>query len=118
MSRSGNSFVEPVWLFYQQQAAQKINPGGTLDSLSELAKLRINVGTPDSGVPTLMASLFDLNRLETDSLQLSRMGQTDATVAFLDGSIDALVFASAPESLMVQMLLQTPGVKLMDSRAR
>ena len=110
----GNLFVEPVWLFYQQQAAQKINPGGTLDSLSELAKLRINVGTPDSGVPTLMASLFDLNRLETDSLQLSRMGQTDATVAFLDGSIDALVFASAPESLMVQMLLQTPGVKLMD----
>ena len=69
----GNLFVEPVWLFYQQQAAQKINPGGTLDSLSELAKLRINVGTPDSGVPTLMASLFDLNRLETDSLQLSRM---------------------------------------------
>ena len=26
----------------------------------------------------------------------------------------ALVFASAPESLMVQMLLQTPGVKLYD----
>jgi TRAP-type uncharacterized transport system substrate-binding protein len=110
----GNLFVEPMRLFYQQQAAQKINPSGTLDSLSELARLRINVGTPGSGVPTLMASLFDLNRLEAGSLQLSRLGQTDATVAFLDGSIDALVFASAPESLMVQMLLQTPGVKLMD----
>jgi hypothetical protein len=35
-------------------------------------------------------------------------------VAFLNGELDAIVFASAPESLMVQMLLQTPGVKLMD----
>ncbi|MEO8544788.1 MAG: TAXI family TRAP transporter solute-binding subunit [Burkholderiaceae bacterium] len=110
----GNLFVEPVWLFYQERAARKINPTGTLDSLSELAKLRINVGTPGSGVPTLMASLFELNRLETAGLQLSQLGQTDATVAFLDGSIDALVFASAPESLMVQMLLQTPGVRLMN----
>ena len=32
----------------------------------------------------------------------------------MNGALDALVFASAPESLMVQMLLQTPDVKLMD----
>jgi hypothetical protein len=47
-------------------------------------------------------------------LKLSRLGQTPATVAFLGGELDAIVFASAPQSLMVQMLLQTPGVKLMD----
>jgi hypothetical protein len=35
-------------------------------------------------------------------------------VAFLDGRVDSLVLVSAPESLIVQMLLQTPGVKLMD----
>jgi hypothetical protein len=35
-------------------------------------------------------------------------------MALLAGDIDAMVFASAPESLMVQMLLQTPGIKLMD----
>jgi hypothetical protein len=45
---------------------------------------------------------------------LSQLEQTPATVAFLGGELDALVFASAPESLMVQMLLQTPGVKLLD----
>ena len=32
----------------------------------------------------------------------------------VDGDIDALVFASAPESPLVQMLLQTPGVRLFD----
>jgi hypothetical protein len=31
----------------------------------------------------------------------------------LGGQLDAVVFASAPESLMVQMLLQTPGIRLM-----
>jgi hypothetical protein len=32
----------------------------------------------------------------------------------LNGESDALLFASAPESPMVQMLLQTPGVRLMN----
>ena len=110
----GDLFVEPVWLFYREDAARKLRPSATLLNLGELRGMRINVGTPGSGVPQLMASLFDLNKIEPDSVTLSQLGQTDATVAFLDGSIDALVFASAPESLMVQMLLQTPGVKLMD----
>jgi hypothetical protein len=39
---------------------------------------------------------------------------TPAVVSFLEGQIDAIVFVSAPESLMVQMLLRTPGVKLFD----
>ena len=43
-----------------------------------------------------------------------RLAQTPAVVALLGGDIDALVFASAPESLMVQMLLQTPGIRLYD----
>ncbi len=110
----GDLFVEPVWLFYREEAARKRSESGTLSSLGEARGLRINVGTPGSGVPQLMTSLFELNKIEPDSVTLSRLGQTDATVAFLEGSIDALVFASAPESLMVQMLLQTPGVKLMD----
>jgi len=110
----GDLFVEPVWLFYREEAARKVSASATLSSLGESRGLRINVGTPGSGVPQLMASLFDLNKIAPDAVTLSQLGQTDATVAFLEGSIDALVFASAPESLMVQMLLQTPGVKLMD----
>lgn len=110
----GSLFVEPVWLFYREDAARRVRPSATLASLGDLRGLRINVGTPGSGVPQLMASLFELNKIEPDAVRLSRLGQTDATVAFLDGSIDALVFASAPESLMVQMLLLTPGVRLMD----
>ncbi|MEO8024722.1 TAXI family TRAP transporter solute-binding subunit [Polaromonas sp.] len=87
---------------------------GALDSLTQLQGLRVNLGTPGSGVPNLMGKLLESNRIELSSLRISNLDQTPATVAFLGGELDAIVFASAPESLMVQMLLQTPGVKLMN----
>lgn len=101
----GSLFLEPVWLFYR---------GTTLTSLTQLKGKRVNVGTTGSGVPNLMQKLFESNHIDSHTMTLSQLEQTPATVAFLGGELDALVFASAPESLMVQMLLQTPGVKLMD----
>jgi TRAP-type uncharacterized transport system substrate-binding protein len=109
----GSLFVEPVWLFYREDAAARLPQGG-LQALTQLQGLRINVGTPGSGLPQLAAKLFEANGIDPASLRLSRLEQTPATVAFLAGELDALLFASAPESLMVQMLLMTPGVKLMD----
>lgn len=110
----GSLFVEPVWLFYRESAARAVTQTATLTALSQLRGLRLNVGTPGSGVPSLMAKLFEANRVDTATLKLSQLEHTPATVDFLAGKLDAIVFASAPESLMVQMLLQTPGVKLMD----
>ncbi|HOZ62837.1 MAG TPA: TAXI family TRAP transporter solute-binding subunit, partial [Burkholderiaceae bacterium] len=110
----GSLFVEPVWLFYRAESASKVTPTGILGSLTQLKGLRVNVGTAGDGVPNLMNALFDVNRIESSGMTLSQLDQTSATVAFLNGELDALVFASAPESLMVQMLLQTPGIKLMD----
>ena len=110
----GSLFVEPIWLFYREDAARKVEATGTLSSLPQLAGLRLNVGTAGSGVPELMERLFEANSIAADAIKLSALEQTPATVAFLSGELDALVFASAPESLMVQMLLRTPGVRLMD----
>jgi TRAP-type uncharacterized transport system substrate-binding protein len=109
----GSLFLEPVWLFYRAEAARQL-PGGALTSLTQLQQLRVNVGARGSGSPFLMRRLLEANKLEPAQLKLSRLDQTAATVAFLNGELDAIVFASAPESLMVQMLLMTPGVKLMD----
>ena len=114
LSSLGSLFVEPVWLFYQEASARKTTATATLSSLTQLEGLRINMGTPGSGVPMLMGKLLESNRIDTATLKISTLGQTPATVAFLNGELDAIVFASAPESLMVQMLLQTPGVKLMN----
>ncbi|MBP7564793.1 MAG: C4-dicarboxylate ABC transporter substrate-binding protein [Burkholderiaceae bacterium] len=121
----GSLFVEPVWVFYQEAAVERLRKaaaatppadedGGTLSRPGQLAGLRVNVGTEGSGVPALMRQLFELNQIDVKTLRLSTLAQTPATVGFLGGDIDVLVFASAPESLMVQMLLRTPGVGLMD----
>ncbi len=110
----GNLFVEPVWLFYREDAARKRNAQARLSALSQLQGLRLNVGTAGSGVPRLMDKLFEANSIDASGIVRSELEQTPATMALLAGDLDALVFASAPESLMVQMLLQTPGIKLMD----
>jgi len=110
----GSLFVEPLWLFYREDAAQRLRGSPTLATLSDLQGARVNVGTPGSGVPRLFSTLLDANRIDRTSLSLSELAETPATVAFLDGELDALVFASAPESLIVQMLLQSPGVRLLD----
>ncbi len=121
----GSLFVEPVWLFYREDAARKFKPGTTqrgaegstgasLNALSQLQSWRVNTGTAGSGIPSLMGKLLASNKVDMATLKISELEQTPATMAFLEGRLDAMVFASAPESLMVQMLLQTPGIRLMD----
>jgi TRAP-type uncharacterized transport system substrate-binding protein len=110
----GSLFYEPVWLFYRTDSAQRLLHAPTLTSLSQLPGWRLNVGGRGSGAPNLMNKLIDANRIDPATLTLVRKSQTPATVDLLAGDIDALVFASAPESLMVQMLLQTPGIALYD----
>ena len=110
----GSLFVEPLWLFYREQSARQVTPTATLSTLTQLQGLRINMGTSGSGVPMLMAKLLESNRIDPATLKISQLEQTPATVAFINGELDAIVFATAPESLLVQMLLQTQGVKLMN----
>ena len=110
----GSLFVEPVWVFYRTEAAQRMYERPRLDGLRQLRGMRVNVGSEGSGVPWLMNQLLEANRLEAGAVTMTRLEETPATVAFLAGKLDALVFASAPESLMVQMLLQTLGVQLLD----
>ena len=110
----GSLYLEPVWLFYREDAARRLNREARLTHLAQLRGWRVNIGARGSGVTGLFSKLLQANGIERDSLQTSRMQLTPAIVALLGGDLDALVFAGAPESLLVQMLLQTPGVKLFE----
>ncbi|MBE0624617.1 MAG: ABC transporter substrate-binding protein [Burkholderiales bacterium] len=110
----GSLYLEPVWLFYRSDAVARLNHAATLTQLAGLRGWRVNVGARGSGVTGLFGKLLQANGMERDQFEASRMTQTPAVVALLAGEIDALVFAAAPESLMVQMLLQTPGVQLFE----
>ena len=110
----GSLFHEPVWLFYREDSARRLLKSATLGTLAQLPGWKVNIGAPGSGTPLLMQRLLEANGVDRKTLTLLEQPQTPAVVALLGGEIDALVFASAPESLMVQMLLRTPGVKLFD----
>lgn len=110
----GSMFYEPVWLFYRQDSAKTLLKSTQLTTLSQLAGWRLNVGAPGSGVPPLMTQLLAANKVEPGAINLSQLATTPAVVEFLEGRLDAIAMASAPESVMVQMLLQTPGIGLFD----
>lgn len=102
----GSLFTEPVWLFLRD--SRKIT------QLTQLRGLKINVGPEGSGVPALFRKLLSVNGVEANQLKLEMLENTPATVELLAGRIDGLVFSSAPDAPLIQMLLQTPGIKLFD----
>jgi TRAP-type uncharacterized transport system substrate-binding protein len=110
----GSLFYEPVWIFYREDSAQRLLKSPTLSSLAQLPRWKLNIGARGSGVPNLMRRLLEANRIDPATITLMREAQTPAVQGLLEGHIDAITFASAPESVMVQMLLQTPGIKLFD----
>jgi len=109
----GSLFYEPVWLFYRETAARAL-PRATLAELAQLRGWRVNTGAEGSGMPGLMGKLLDANGVKVEELKRSHLDLTPAVVALLGGELDAVAFASAPESPMAQMLLQTPGMKLLE----
>jgi TRAP transporter TAXI family solute receptor len=102
----GSLFTEPVWIFLRGH--RKVN------ELSQLKGMRINVGPEGTGVPRLFKRLLDANNIDPAELRLGTLENTPATAALLGGRIDGVVFSSAPDAPLIQMLLQTPGIQLVD----
>ncbi|MFM9972035.1 MAG: TAXI family TRAP transporter solute-binding subunit [Burkholderiales bacterium] len=109
----GSLFYEPIWIFYRESAARRL-PGGRMENLAQMRGWRVAIGAGGSGVPNLLIKLFHANKLSIDSMRLDRQSPSEAVAAFVQGKIDAVILASAPESPLVQMLLQTPGVRLFE----
>jgi TRAP transporter TAXI family solute receptor len=102
----GSLFTEPVWLFMREKKA--------ITSLARIKGMKINLGPEGSGVPRLFRQVLQVNGVQADDIQASDLENTPATVELLEGRIDALVFAAAPDDPLIQMLLMTPGIKLFD----
>ncbi len=102
----GSLFTEPLWLFLRDDVKAK--------DLTQLKGLRINFGPEGSGAPRLFKQVLEANGLEPSDLKVSSLANTPATVELLEKRIDGLVFSSAPDAPLIQMLLITPGIKLFD----
>jgi TRAP transporter TAXI family solute receptor len=103
----GSLFVEPLWLFLRETKGKP-----PITQLSQLRGKKINYGPKGAGAPRLLRQVLELNGVEKGEVERFSLANTPATVELLEGRIDGLVFTSAPEAPLIQMLLQTPGIKL------
>ena len=109
LSSLGSLFTEPLWLFLREQKGKK-----PITQLTQLRGMKINFGPKGAGAPRLFRQVLALNGLEKEDVTRLSLGNTPAVVELLEGRIDGLVFTSAPEAPLIQMLLQTPGIRLFD----
>jgi TRAP-type uncharacterized transport system substrate-binding protein len=110
----GSMFYEPLWLFYRADSAAKVAKKGVLTEFSQLKGMRVNFGNRGSGIPGVMNRMLTANLMERTDLKRSNLDTTPAVTALLAGSLDAVALVSAPEAVMVQMLLQTPGISMFE----
>ncbi len=110
----GSVAVEPLWLFYSAAAARNRLGQGELNQLSQLRGWRVNTGAAGSGARALFLQLAEANGLDGASMQLSDKATVPAVVDVLQGRIDALLLVAAADAPLVQYLLQTPQVQLLD----
>ncbi|HEU4457728.1 MAG TPA: TAXI family TRAP transporter solute-binding subunit [Methylibium sp.] len=109
----GSLFYEPVWLFYREAAARQKLGGKPLESLMQLKGWKVGIGAEGSGVTNLSYRLLEMNGMSPNDIVGQRQGQTQAVVSLVTGESDAIVLTSAPEAPLVQLLLVTPGIRLM-----
>ena len=102
----GSLFYEPIWIFYRSKKE--------FDTISQFKGKRVNLGAEGNGMHQMFSQILSVNAMQESDLQIMRLNDTDATKAFLDGKIDALVFSSASDSPLVQQLLQRQDVRLFD----
>ena len=87
---------------------------GVLPGLHALRHWRVNIGAENSGVQVLGKRLLETAGLDANDLTILHQPNTPAVVDLLEGRTDAMFFVSAPEAPLIQMLLLTPGIKLMN----
>ena len=101
----GSVAYEPVWVFYRSESR--------LDKLYQLAGSRIAVGEEGSGIRGLALQLLEANEMATRGKNLLPVDGLNAAEALQQGQIDAAFIVAAPEAPVVQVLLRSPGVRVM-----
>ncbi|MFO1272874.1 MAG: TAXI family TRAP transporter solute-binding subunit [Rubrivivax sp.] len=110
----GSVAYEPLWVFYREDSARRLSPGQPPTDLASLRGWRINIGPPGSGTGPLFRQLAEANRLDMSALKLGEQAAVLGVVDLVEGRTDALAMVSAAEAPLVQYLLRTPGIRLLD----
>lgn len=100
----GSVFYEPVWVFYRG--------GKELDRLTDLKGKRIAIGQEGSGVRQLAQKLLAANEIEPGD-HLIPLSGLKAAEELQQGRIDAAFIIAAEKAPVVEVLLRSPGIRVM-----
>ena len=101
----GSVSYEPVWVFYRNNYR--------LDKLHQLGERRIAVGEEGSGMRGLALQLLEANEISPNSKSLLPLTGLNAAEELQQERIDAAFIVAAQEAAVVQVLLRSPGVRVM-----
>lgn len=102
----GSMYLEPVWVFYRGKAQY--------DRIDQLKGLKIAVGGSGSGAQLFALQLLGANGIATDDPRLVALGGMEAVDALKRGKVDAFFVVGAPQAPVVDALLHTEGISLLN----
>jgi len=102
----GSAFYEPIWVFTRGAIP--------LDRLTQLEEKHIAIAQESNSTKALAYRLLEANEIETNDKAIVVRAEFDAAEALQQGRLDALFVVAAPESMIVQVLLRSPNVQLMN----
>ena len=100
----GSVAYEPVWVFYRGEPR--------VDKLYRLDGRRIAVGEDGSGIRGLALQLLAANDIRSDSPNLLPLAGLSAAEALQRNEIDAAFIVAAQEAPVVQVMLRSPGLRV------
>jgi TRAP-type uncharacterized transport system substrate-binding protein len=102
----GSLFYEPVWFFFEGDRE--------FARFSELNASRVAIGEEGSGTRALALEILQANGISADAEGLLPLAGTAAADALLASGVDGVFLVGSPRSPVVQRLLESRAVQLMD----
>jgi TRAP-type uncharacterized transport system substrate-binding protein len=96
----------PLWVFYRGDE--------TYDDLSQLKGKRMTIGPEGSGVRKFALDLLNASHAADPPTLLFDLTMTAAAQALIDGKVDVLITFGTADNALVQKLLYTRGIRLMN----
>jgi TRAP transporter TAXI family solute receptor len=106
----GVMYREPLWLFVRNKVKY--------EQFADLRKLRLGIGSADSGTLAVTGALFAANGIEADSYPKTweQTGGSRAADALITGKLDAAFFIGPAENSLIQRLAANANLHLVSLR--
>jgi len=102
----GRVFTEPLWVFYRSSER--------VDALVQLKGKRLAIGPEGSGTRLLADALLEKNKINSSNTTFLPIGGQEGATALMNGEVDAVFLVMAPETDLVNSLLKSSKVALMN----